>query len=182
MNKDKPAHDFGEIIDSQIKENELRKKAVDYNDLDISEKIALFDTMYKDLTNDTSEDKVVHLMESQCVYQMDKFERMIYNTSFYDEILVDWLDGEIKYVKTNTINWLDMFKIYLRQKLVEYNQENTLSEKIKSNMSTSQRNRMINSEFGKKFFEHYGIRSYQNHNLYQKEYFWWKRKGKCRWE
>lgn len=120
MNKDKPAHNFGEIIDSQLKENELRNQAVDYNDLDISEKMALFDTMYEDLKNDTSEDKIVHIKESQCVYPMNKFERMIYNTSFYDEILIEMLDGEIKYVKTNTINWLDMFKIFLRQQGVEY--------------------------------------------------------------
>lgn len=120
MNQDKPARTLNEILDEHIQENELRKQAVDYNDLDISEKIALFDTMYEDLKNDTSEDKIVHIKESQCVYPMNKFERMIYNTSFYDEILIEMLDGEIKYVKTNTINWLDMFKIYLRQQGVEY--------------------------------------------------------------
>lgn len=39
------------------------------------------------------------------------------------------------------------------------------------------------SEFGKKFFEHYGIHSYENRKLYNYEGKWYRRHNKkCRWE
>lgn len=39
-----------------------------------------------------------------------------------------------------------------------------------------------NTEFGRKFIEHYGIVSIQDHKLYKKEYMWYRRhNNKCRW-
>ena len=38
------------------------------------------------------------------------------------------------------------------------------------------------SEFGRKFFEHYGIAKYENTKLYNKEYVWYRNHNKCRWE
>lgn len=38
------------------------------------------------------------------------------------------------------------------------------------------------SEFGKKFKEHFGITKLENPKLYDKEYHWFKKHGRCRWE
>ena len=39
------------------------------------------------------------------------------------------------------------------------------------------------SEFGRKFFEHYGLSQYQALKLYNKEYLWYRRhNNKCSWE
>ena len=39
------------------------------------------------------------------------------------------------------------------------------------------------SEFGRKFFEHYGTTDYQNHKLYDREHRWYRNhNNKCRWE
>ena len=38
------------------------------------------------------------------------------------------------------------------------------------------------SEFGEKFKEHYGLTKTDNNRLYQKEFAWFKRNKKCRWE
>lgn len=38
------------------------------------------------------------------------------------------------------------------------------------------------SEFGRKFFEHYGITYYQNPKLYNKEHCWYHYNNKCSWE
>ena len=39
------------------------------------------------------------------------------------------------------------------------------------------------SEFGRKFKEHYGITHNQNYNLYYREYHWYRKlNNKCRWE
>lgn len=40
----------------------------------------------------------------------------------------------------------------------------------------------IDSFFGKKYFEHYGYSASKNKKQYRKEYVWFKRHGKCRWE
>ena len=39
-----------------------------------------------------------------------------------------------------------------------------------------------NSEFGKKYFEHFGYSNNENPKQYDKEIKWFKRHGKCRWE
>lgn len=44
------------------------------------------------------------------------------------------------------------------------------------------RNRNPSSKFGKKFKEHFGITSTDDHKLYDKEIHWFKKHGKCRWE
>lgn len=38
------------------------------------------------------------------------------------------------------------------------------------------------SEFGRKFFEHFGLTHRDNHALYSKEAHWYHRHGKCSWE
>lgn len=39
------------------------------------------------------------------------------------------------------------------------------------------------SEFGRKFKEHFGIKRYENTNLYKREFTWyWKHNHICRWE
>lgn len=38
------------------------------------------------------------------------------------------------------------------------------------------------SEFGEKFKEHYGLSQYQDMKLYKREYAWFKKHNKCRWE
>lgn len=38
------------------------------------------------------------------------------------------------------------------------------------------------SEFGKAFFEHFGIHQAENKSLYNRERVYWTRHGKCRWE
>mgnify|MGYP003419942989 CR=1 FL=1 len=38
------------------------------------------------------------------------------------------------------------------------------------------------SEFGRKFKEHYGLSQYQDMKLYKREFAWYKKYKKCRWE
>lgn len=56
------------------------------------------------------------------------------------------------------------------------------SEETKKIISLAHKKREVKSEFGKKFYEHYGLKKHQNNRLYYAEWAWWKRKGKCRWE
>lgn len=41
---------------------------------------------------------------------------------------------------------------------------------------------LIRSEFGKKFYDHYGIKRYENKKLYVKEHTFFRRHGFCSWE
>lgn len=43
------------------------------------------------------------------------------------------------------------------------------------------RNRKRTSEFGKKYFEHFGYSCSKNTKQYHKELMWYSRHGKCRW-
>jgi len=55
-----------------------------------------------------------------------------------------------------------------------------ISDKLKGNTNAKGK---TTSEFGRKFFEHYGITDYQNHKLYNRELLWYRRHNhKCRWE
>lgn len=58
------------------------------------------------------------------------------------------------------------------------NSNNPLTRKHKSKSFKG----ITKSSFGIKFFEHYGITQYQNVKLYHKEYLWYSRHKKCRWE
>lgn len=46
----------------------------------------------------------------------------------------------------------------------------------------TQRNKNIKSDFGKKYFEHYGYSESNNVKQYFREREWYKRHKKCRWE
>ena len=52
-----------------------------------------------------------------------------------------------------------------------------------NNPNTLKKIHVARSEFGKKFFEYYGIIGREDFSLYRKEHIWYKRHGnKCRWE
>lgn len=52
-----------------------------------------------------------------------------------------------------------------------------------NNPNTLNNLRQPRSEFGKKFFEYYGIIGREDFSLYKKEHIWYKRHdNKCRWE
>ena len=56
------------------------------------------------------------------------------------------------------------------------------SETMKGNTNGKGNKGKPTSAFGRKFKEHYGIISYQNSILYNKERNWYLRNGKCSWE
>lgn len=58
----------------------------------------------------------------------------------------------------------------------------TKKENCKNRNAKSKTKRYTMSEFGRKFFEHFGLVHRDDHNLYSKEAHWYKRHGKCSWE
>lgn len=68
------------------------------------------------------------------------------------------------------------------------NKGKPMSQKSKDKLSKSMKgttpwNKGIQtSEFGIKFKEHYGNSNCKNHKLYDTEFHWYKRHGKCSWE
>lgn len=67
---------------------------------------------------------------------------------------------------------------------------NKISNSLKGKKHSDERRRNISkglegrpkSEFGRKFIEHYGITKFQDNKLYNKEFGWYRRHNKCRWE
>ena len=57
------------------------------------------------------------------------------------------------------------------------NRKHTIEAKFKMRL-----NRIDKNGFGGKFYTYYGITNSENHKLYDREYQWYKRHGKCRWE
>lgn len=58
----------------------------------------------------------------------------------------------------------------------------TREHKSKSLLGNTNTRGKCKSEFGNKFKEHFGITQYQNMSLYKREYAWFMRHRKCRWE
>lgn len=75
-----------------------------------------------------------------------------------------------------------------RDKLSNSRQGMKFSKEHKDNLSKSKKGNTnakgnIRSEFGIKFFEHYGLYKSDDNKLYDKEYHWYKHNNnKCRWE
>ena len=72
-------------------------------------------------------------------------------------------------------------------KLHRHNLGKKASDKTKRIMSNAQKGNTNtkgkpNSEFGKKFLEHYHLTAYQDKKLYKKEYHIYYKTGKCSWE
>ena len=61
------------------------------------------------------------------------------------------------------------------------NNRNPLSRKNHS-ISMKGKPEKSTTEFGIKYKEHFGVEIIDNHSLYCKEWQWYKRNGKCRWE
>lgn len=72
-------------------------------------------------------------------------------------------------------------------KLVTH-KENCNNTLTKNNYSEARKGKHPNntgktfSEFGTKFKEYFGITYYENPKLYSKEYLWFRKHHKCRWE
>jgi len=59
--------------------------------------------------------------------------------------------------------------------------ENSNNPLTRKHYSESRRGKAW-SEFGTKFKEHFGITYYEDSKLYSKEYLWFRKHHKCRWE
>lgn len=67
------------------------------------------------------------------------------------------------------------------------NKENSNNPLTRKHMSEAQKGNQNaigkpTSEFGRKFKEHYGLSHYQDAKLYSREYMWFKKHNKYRWE
>ena len=72
-------------------------------------------------------------------------------------------------------------------KIHKHNLGKKASSNARQNMSKAQKGKAHtkgkpNSEFGKKFLEHYHLTAYQDTKLYKKEYHIYYKTGKCSWE
>lgn len=75
-----------------------------------------------------------------------------------------------------------------KRKISESLKEHPVSEETKQKMSESLKGKSpVNkgipiTEFGKKYYEHYGYCKFENKKQYEKERSWYRRHEKCRWE
>lgn len=74
----------------------------------------------------------------------------------------------------------------LRAVTTKENNNNPLTRKHNSEALKGNRNSFNkpnkNSDFGKRYFEHFGYSCSENPKQYNTELKWFKRKGRCRWE
>lgn len=109
------------------------------------------------------------ISENNCGYLMvhTKIGRRLVHRIIYETFVGEIPEGmEIDHIKGNkTDNRPEMLKCVSHKENCD-------------NPSTA----TPSSEFGKKFKEYYGITRHQNTKLYNKEYWWYIRNGKCRWE
>ena len=60
--------------------------------------------------------------------------------------------------------------------------KNNMNNQLTKNSIRDSLKNVSKSSFGEKYIIHYGYSRNQNVNQYSKEYGWFKRHGKCRWE
>ena len=130
---------------------------------------------------DSKQDKLVLCKQCNNTYgykQCGDSKRKLFlvHRAIYETFVGDIPDGyEIDHINTKIDdNRVENLRVVTHK-------ENNNNPLTKQHRIKSLRNKN-HSEFGRKYFEHFGYSNNENPSQYQTEYSWYFRYGKCRWE
>lgn len=105
-------------------------------------------------------------LEGEFAHNPEDLKRlgMYYNRPYFELIFLTHTEHLRLHYKANPLNELSKYKI----------------SKARKGISTH--TGVITSEFGRKFKEHYGITRHEDIKLYKREFAYFKRNNRCRWE